>query len=60
MSPCRNWDPLSLNRVTIRVCSPPPEPNGGRAHSPAGEGVRESKFQRLEKKLSSLSTLWNR
>jgi hypothetical protein len=27
-------------------------------HSPAGEGVGESQFRRLEKKLSTLSTLW--
>jgi hypothetical protein len=26
--------------------------------SPAGEGVGESQFRRLEKKLSTLSTLW--
>jgi hypothetical protein len=31
---------------------------GGGARSPAGEGVGESQFQRLEKKLSTLSTLW--
>jgi hypothetical protein len=32
------------------------EPGEG-AHSPAGEGVGECQFRRLEKKLSSLSTL---
>jgi hypothetical protein len=37
-----------------RVC---PEPKGGGAHSPAGEGLGESKFRRLEKKLSTLPTL---
>ena len=31
---------------------------GGGAHSPAGEGLGESQFQRLEKKLSTLPTLW--
>jgi hypothetical protein len=37
---------------------PPPPPNrGGGARSPAGEGVGESQFGRLEKKLSTLSTL---
>jgi hypothetical protein len=35
---------------------PPPEP-GGRAHSPAGEGLGESQFRRLEKRLSTLPTL---
>ncbi len=35
-----------------------PEPKGGRAHSPAGEGLGESQFRRLEKKLSTLPTLW--
>jgi hypothetical protein len=34
----------------------PSEPKGG-AHSPAGEGVGESQFRRLEKKLSTLPTL---
>ncbi len=28
------------------------------AHSPAGEGLVESQFRRLEKKLSTLPTLW--
>jgi hypothetical protein len=32
----------------------PPEPKGGGgAHSPAGEGLWESQFRRLEKKLST-------
>ncbi len=35
----------------------PLEPEEGEAHSPAGEGVGESRFQRLEKKFSTLSTL---
>ncbi len=35
----------------------PPEPGGG-GHSPAGEGLGESQFQRLGKKLSTLPTLW--
>jgi hypothetical protein len=30
---------------------------GGGAQSPAGEGFGESQFQRLDKKLSTLSTL---
>jgi hypothetical protein len=37
-------------------CVPPTEPRMG-AHSPAGEGVGESQFGRLEKKPSALSTL---
>jgi hypothetical protein len=53
MSPRRNWDsptPLSQARVPL-----PPEPGG--AHSPAGEGLGEFQFRRLEKKLSTLPTL---
>ena len=37
---------------------PPPPTNGGVIHSPAGEERGESQFRRLEKKPSSLSTLW--
>ncbi len=40
-----------------RVC-PSPGSKGGEAHSRAGEGLGESRFQRLEKKLSTLPTLW--
>jgi hypothetical protein len=46
--------PLSPSSVPL-----PPEPKGGGgggAHSPAGEGLRESQFRRLEKKLSTLPT----
>ncbi len=39
-------------------CAPPPRTGGGGAHSPAGEGLGESQFRRLEKKLSILPTLW--
>ncbi len=39
---------------------PPPEPQGVGIHSPAGEGVGESQFGRLEKKPSTLSTLCRR
>ncbi len=58
MSPRRNWDspgvppPLSPPSVTL-----PSEPKGG-AHAPAGEGLGKSQFRRLEKKLSTLPTLW--
>ncbi len=43
----------------VRIGTPPspPEPKGGGGHSPAGEGLGESQFRRLEKKLSTLSTL---
>ncbi len=54
--PRRNWDPphpLSHKWV----CPSPRNQTGGGAHSPAGEGVGESQFLRLEKKLSTLSTL---
>jgi hypothetical protein len=44
--------PLSPASVPL-----PPEPTGGGAHSPAGEGLGESHFQRLEKKLRTLPTL---
>ncbi len=38
----------------------PPEPGRGGAHSPAGEGLGESKFRRLEKKLSTLPySVWH-
>jgi hypothetical protein len=60
MSPRRNWvspNPLSPASVTL-----PPEPKGAGTHSPAGEGLGESQFRRLEKKLRTLSTLrsWGR
>jgi hypothetical protein len=41
-----------------RVC-PTPQNQGGGAHSPAGEGLGESQFRQLEKKLSTLPTLWS-
>jgi hypothetical protein len=40
-----------------RVCPSPRNQGGGGAHSPAGEGLGESQFRRLEKKLSTLPTL---
>ena len=47
--------PLSHKRL-----SPPPPPNlkWEGTHSPAGEGVVGSQFGRLEKKSSTLSSLW--
>jgi hypothetical protein len=35
-----------------RVCPPAPGTKGGGAHSPAGEGLGESQFLRLEKSLA--------
>ncbi len=46
--------PLSCKRV----CPPPPGPKAGGAHSPAAKWVGEFQFGRLEKKLSTLPTLW--
>jgi len=43
--------PLSRQRVCL-------SPQTGGAHSPAGEGLGESQFQRLEKKLRTLPPLW--
>ncbi len=43
--------PLSPASVPL-----PPEPRGG-SHSPAGDGLGESQFRRLENKLSTLPTL---
>jgi hypothetical protein len=61
MSPRRNWD--SPNPSLASECAPP-IPNwgggGGWAHLPAGEGLGESQFRRLEKKLNTLPTLWRR
>jgi hypothetical protein len=55
ISPRWNWDnPTPSPRR--RVCTPPLVPGGG-AQSPAGEGLGESQFRRLEKKLSTLPTL---
>ncbi len=54
----RPQESLRVRRSSVgRVgCSHPPKGGGG-AHSPAGEGVEESQLWRLEKKLSSRSTL---
>jgi hypothetical protein len=41
-----------------RVCPSPQNRGEGGAHSPAGAGLGESQFRRLEKKLSILPTLW--
>jgi hypothetical protein len=44
--------PLSPPSVPL-----PPEPGEEGAHSPGGEGLGKSQFQRLEKKLSTLPIL---
>ncbi len=52
-----NWDP-PLPQASVSL---PRNQRGGGAgdtHSPAGEGVGEPQFRRLEKKPSTLSTLW--
>ncbi len=56
MSPRRNWD--SPTPLAASECPLPPGLKGGGAHSPAAKGVGESQFRRLEKKLSTLPTLW--
>jgi hypothetical protein len=57
MSPRRNWG--SPNPSLASECAPTPRTEGEGAHSPAGEaeGLGESQFRRLEKKLSTLPTL---
>ncbi len=55
ISPRRNW--YSPNPSLASECAPPPR---GGAHSPEGEGFGESQFRRLEKKLSTLPTLWSK
>ncbi len=49
------WLSQPLSRQ--RVCPSPQNRGGGDAHSPAGEGLGESQFWRLEKKLCTLPTL---
>ncbi len=55
MSPRRNWD--SPTPLAASECALPPGPKGGGAHSSAAQGVGESQFLLLEKKLSTLPTL---
>ncbi len=56
MSPRRNWD--SHTPSLASECAPPPgTKDGGLAHSPADEGLGESQFRRLEKKLITLPIL---
>jgi hypothetical protein len=46
--------PTPLSPASVPL---PPEPGGGGAHSPAGDGLGESQFRRLEKKLGTQPTL---
>ncbi len=57
MSPRQNWA-LPIPSLASEYAPPPGTKGGGGAYSPAGEGLAESKFQRLEKKLGNLPTLW--
>jgi hypothetical protein len=57
MSPRRNWD--SPTPSPASECAPPPAEPRGVGHWRALEGLGESQFQRLEKKLNTLPTLWN-
>jgi hypothetical protein len=52
-----NWDSPLQPLSRQRVCLSPRYLRGGGAHSPAGEGLGESQFRRLENKLSTLPTL---
>jgi hypothetical protein len=53
----RNWDPPP---TTFPKESVSPLNQRGGKHSPAGERVGESQFGRVEKKPSTLSTLWDK
>jgi hypothetical protein len=57
MSPRRNWDSATPS-LASECASPPGTKGGGGAHSPAAKGVGASQFQRQEKKLITLPTLW--
>jgi hypothetical protein len=48
--------PTPLSQACVPL--PPRTGGGGGAHSPAGEGLEESQFRRLEKTLTTLPTLW--
>jgi hypothetical protein len=48
--------PTGFHPTPACECAPLPPPPG--SHSLAGEGVGKSQFRRLEKKLSTLPTLW--
>jgi hypothetical protein len=54
LSPCSNWDPPPTLSPPSE-CPPPLRNQRGETHSPASE----FQFWRLEKKLSTVSTLWS-
>ncbi len=57
LSPRRNWDPPTPSPASD--CVPPLwNQRRGEIHSPASEGVGGAQFGRLEKKPSTLSSLW--
>jgi hypothetical protein len=56
MSPRWNWD--SPTPSLASECAPPPGTKGWGGTLACGWGVGESQFQRLDKKLSTLPTLW--
>ncbi len=51
--------PPSLSSECAQSPPLPQNLRGEGAHSPAGEGLGESQFRRMEKKLSTLTTLWS-
>jgi hypothetical protein len=51
--------PLPLSRKLVCSVPHPLQTKGGGTHSQGVEGMGESQFGRLEKKLSTLYTLWN-
>ncbi len=54
--PCQNWD--SPNPSLASECAPPPRTGGEMGTlAPADEGLGESQFRRLEKRLSTLPAL---
>ncbi len=58
MYPRPNWNSPTPSPASERAPLLLPEPKeGGEAHSPEGEGVGESQFRRLVKKLRTLPTL---
>jgi hypothetical protein len=56
MSPRRNWDSPNPSPPSERAL--PSRTKGLGALSPAAKGVGEFQFRRMEKKLSTLPTLW--
>ncbi len=55
VAPVHSSHKVSIQKASVPL---PPGTKGRGAYSPAGEGEGESQFRRLEKKLSTLPTLW--